>query len=151
MSEKITTGLANLIAETLRTSFLNGVAAVYDGTQPASSELAEVGVLLGYITKDGGAFVAGEATNGLHWDAAVNGACPKPTDEEWAIIPIASGTARYIRLYDNTMTTGASTTALRMDMSCGITSGDALWAPTNYLTEGVKQAAKSFSLKAPLA
>lgn len=155
MAVRLSTGLANALAGggvgdgSLKDILANAVIAVYTGTQPASGDAAETGTLLGYITKDAGEFTPGSATNGLNWDAAADGICAKPTAQEWAIIPVADGSAGYLRVYDNAMTIGLSTTAVRMDMSCGVSSGDARWSPTNVLATGIKQIVNSFALKVP--
>jgi len=132
MAIRLSTGMANAIAGgnsgdgSIKDILANAVIAIYSGTQPVNADAAESGTLLGYITKDGGSFTAGSATNGLNWDAAVDGVCAKPSAEEWAIIPVASGTAGYGRLYDNAMVTGASTTSKRIDLACGVGSGELL-------------------------
>lgn len=155
MAVRLSTGLANALAGggagdgSLKDILANAVAAVYTGSQPTSADAAETGTLLGYITVNGGAFTPGSPANGLNWDASVDGICAKPSAEEWAIIPIADGTAGYIRIYDNSRTTGLSTTAKRFDMSCGVGTGDAQWSPTAVLATGIKNVINSFSLKVP--
>lgn len=155
MAIRLSTGLANALGGggagdgSVKDVLANAVGAVYTGGQPVNADAAETGTLLGYITKGGGAFSAGSATNGLNWDTFVDGVGQKPTAEEWAIIPVASGTAGYIRVYDNAMVTGASTTAKRFDMSCGVGTGDAQWAPTAVLAGGIKNVINSFALRVP--
>lgn len=157
MAVRLSTGLVDALAGggagdgSLKDILVNAVAAVYTGLQPVNADAAEQGDLLGYITVGGDDFTPGAATNALNWDAASGGICTKPSATEWAIVPVASGTAGWIRVYANAMTTGASTSAVRMDMSCGISSGDARWSPTNVLAEGIKNVVNSFALKVPKA
>ena len=155
MAIRLSTGLANALAGggagdgSLKDILANAVIGVFTGGQPLNGDAAEIGTLLGYLTVNGGAFTPGAATNGLNWDAAADGINAKPSAEEWAIVPIASGTAGWLRVYDNARVTGLSTTAVRFDMSCGVSSGDARWTPTNVLAEGIKNIVNSFSLKIP--
>ena len=152
MAVRISTGCANALAgnsstgdASLRDIFEAGVIAVYTGSQPANADAAESGTLLGYITVASGAFTPGNPTNGLVWDSAVAGVCPKPSATEWSITPIADGTAGWARLYDNARTTGASTTAKRIDFTCGIGSGELRWTTTTFTT-GVKFTLDSLNL-----
>lgn len=148
MAVRLSTGMANAAANAVRTAYANAVGAVYTGSQPVNADAAETGTLLGYITKDGGAFTAGQATNGLNWEDAVDGVCAKPTDEEWAIIPVASGTAGYVRIYANAMVTGASTSAVRFDLACGVGAGELRFSTTT-LTATVKSVINTLSLTQP--
>ena len=154
MAQRLSTGLRQALAGdgtndgSLRELFNAGVIAVYTGTQPASADAAETvgSTLLGYITVASGAFTPGSATNGLVWDAAVDGSCAKPTGTEWSITPIADGTAGWARLYTNARTTGASTTAIRIDLACGVGTGELRWTTTTFTT-GVKMPLNTFSLE----
>lgn len=154
MAVRLSTGLVNALAGggagdgSFKDVFANAVIAVYTGTQPANADAVESGTLLGLITVDGGAFTGGVATNGLNWDAAVAGVCGKPSAEEWAIIPSASGTAGWARLYANAMTTGSSSSAVRIDLSCGVGSGDLRFAST-VLAEGVKSVVNTLNVTFP--
>lgn len=154
MAVRLSTGCVNALAggDTGDGSFVdvfaNAVIAVYSGTQPANADAVETGTLLGLITVDGGEFTGGSATNGLNWDAAVAGVCSKPSDEEWAIIPGASGTAGWARLYSNAMVTGASATAVRIDLACGVGAGELRFSTTT-LTVGVKSVLNSLNVTFP--
>ena len=152
MAIRLSTGCANALAgnsstgdASLRDLFQAGVIAVYTGTQPATADLTESGTLLGYITVASGEFTAGSATNGLVWDSAVAGVCQKPAATEWSITPIADGTAGWARLYDNAKTVGASSSAKRIDMACGIGSGELRWTTTTFTT-GVKFTIETLNL-----
>ena len=154
MAVRLSTGAVNALAGggagdgSFKDVFANAVIAVYTGTQPANADTAESGTLLGLITVEGGAFTGGVATNGLNWDAAVAGVCGKPSATEWAIIPDASGTAGWARLYANDMTTGASTTAARIDMACGVGAGELRFS-TTALTVDVKSVVNTLNITVP--
>ena len=156
MAVRLSTGAVNALAGggagdgSFVDVFANAVIAIYTGTQPVNADAAETGDLLGLITVDGGAFEGGTATNGLNWEAAVAGVCAKPTDEEWAIIPDASGTAGWARLYANDMTTGLSTTAVRIDLACGVGAGE-LRMSTTSLTATVKSVVNTLPVTVPKA
>lgn len=154
MAVRLSTGLVNALAGggagdgSFKDIFANAVIVIRTGTQPATADDAETGDVLGMITVNGGAFTAGVATNGLNWDAAVGGVCAKPTAEEWAIIPSASGIAGYGRLYANDMTTGASTTAIRMDLACGVGAGELRFSSTNLIAT-IKSVVNSLNITVP--
>ena len=154
MAVRLSTGLVNALAGgvagdgSFADIFANFVIACYTGTQPVNADAAETGVLLGYITLASGAFTPGNATNGLNFDPASGGILAKPAADEWSITPIAAGTIGYVRLYDNSMTTGASTSAKRMDMNCGVGSGDIRWSNTSFLV-GVKNTLDSLNITFP--
>ena len=154
MAVRLSTGLVNALAGggagdgSFKDIFANAVIVIRTGTQPATADAAETGDVLGMITVNGGAFTAGVTTNGLNWDAAVAGVCAKPAAEEWAIIPTASGTAGYGRLYANDMTTGESTSAVRMDLACGVGAGELRFSSTN-LTATVKSVVNSLNITVP--
>lgn len=121
MAERISTGDAQLICEALRTAYANGVIGIFGGaTQPADANDAETGNLLCLLTDNGGAFTPGTATNGLTFEAPTGGVLSKTTAQVWSGVGLpaagSSGTlATYYRHYDNSYTTGASTTAKRFD------------------------------------
>jgi hypothetical protein len=156
MAVRLSTGAVNALAGggagdgSFVDVFANAVIAVYSGTQPANADAAETGDLLGLITVNGGSFTGGVATNGLNWDAAVAGVCSKPSATEWSIIPDASGTAGWARLYANDMTTGLSTSAVRIDLACGVGAGE-LRMSTTSLTATVKSVVNSLNVTVPKA
>lgn len=130
--------------------FKDFVIALYTGTQPTNADAAETGTLIGYVTLESGAFTPGESTNGLNVTDAVDGVCSKPSSDEWSITPIASGTIGYARFYDNSRTTGASTTAIRFDASCGVGSGDLRFSSVTAVS-GVKMVCNGFTWTEPKA
>lgn len=102
----------------------NGVLEIYSGAQPSSADSAESGTKLVRITVGSGAFSAGVATNGLNLGDASAGVVAKETSEVWSGVGLATGTAGWFRFYANAYTTGASTTAVRFDGACGISTGE---------------------------
>lgn len=115
----------------IKTLMANCVMALYSGvSMPASGDAAELGDLLGLVSKNGLAFVAGETSNGLNFEVTPAGILTRPTTDEWACIPILGGQVRYVRVYANAMVTGASVDAVRFDLSAGVATGEALFAST---------------------
>jgi len=98
----------------------NGVIELRTGSQPASADDAETGTLLVRITNGAGAFTPGSPTNGLNIGAAASGTSGIESGETWQGLGLAAGTAGWYRHYDNSYTTGASTTAKRYDGLCGV-------------------------------
>lgn len=113
--------------------FRRCVIGLFTGVQPTTADDAETGTILGYFTADGNAFVSGEAGNGIILSDAVastlngipGGLIRLHADNPIVTCnPIASGTAGWVRFYDNDFVTGLSTVAKRMDMACGIGTGE---------------------------
>jgi hypothetical protein len=78
-----------------------------------------------------GVFAGGvTAVNGINFDVAASGAISKDSGETWSDAGIAAGVAGWLRFYDSTLTTGASTTAKRLDMSVGTVGTDAIMDST---------------------
>ncbi len=102
--------------------FQNCVIDVYSGSQPSNADSAETGTKLVTITLSSGAFSGGSATNGLNFGEVASGILSKEAGEVWSGIGLADGTAGWFRAYDNSYTTGASTSAIRFDGSVA-TSG----------------------------
>lgn len=113
--ERISTAYANEQLNAFAETFKNGVLAIYSGTQPASADDAETGTLLCLITRDGGAFTPGQPDNGLNFGTPSAGQIDKAAGETWSGTVLADGVAGWFRFYDNSYTTGASTTAKRFD------------------------------------
>lgn len=101
----------------------NGIIEVYAGSQPTTADLAESGTKLLRVTIGSGAFTPGSPTNGLNLGDAASGVTSKESGETWSGVGLAVGTAGWFRYYDNSYTTGASTTAKRFDGVCGQGTG----------------------------
>lgn len=127
MTIRLSTGLRTALMGTgggLSTVFANGIIEIYSGAQPASADSAVTGTLLGTVTKAGGAFTPGSATNGLTWGTAANGTASKSTDA-WQFTGVADGTAGWFRLKGNAVDAGGSSTSLpRLDGSVANSGGD---------------------------
>lgn len=132
--ERISTAYVNEQMAQFAETFKNGVLAIYSGTQPASADDAETGTLLCLITKGGGAFTPGQPGSGLNFGTPVNGQINKADSEEWKGTVLATGTAGWFRFYDNSYTTGASTTAKRFDGNISTVLGDATELQINNMS-----------------
>ena len=95
--------------------FRNCVLDIYSGSQPTGADSAETGSKLVSITLSSGAFTSGEDTNGLNFGEVSSGVLSKEAGEVWSGLGIVSGTAGWFRVYDNSYTTGTSTSAVRFD------------------------------------
>lgn len=116
--------------------FKDCVGAFYSLGQPSSANDAETGVLLGYLTVDGVEFTPGSPTGGLNFDDTVAAECKKPSGVVWRCMPVANGTAGYLRIYDNKRITGNSSTAIRFDITVGVGTGE-LRLGSNVFAVGV--------------
>jgi hypothetical protein len=122
----LSTGAKTMLLTTgsLNSIFTTGCIYVYSGAKPADADSAVTGTLLGKITKDGAAWTAGSATNGLTFTSpAVLGVLSKSSDT-WKLAGSAIGTAGWARFVGNATDAGGSSTSLpRMDFDVGTTSG----------------------------
>ena len=125
MTVRLSTGLRNNLAGStgFAATFANGIIEVRTGTQPATADAAATGTLLGTVTLNSGAFVAGSPTNGLTFAAATGGAVSK--SGVWSFNGIAAGTAGWFRLKGNALDNDAlSTTLPRLDGSIAVSGAD---------------------------
>jgi hypothetical protein len=158
MAESFSTGLRNALLGTsdFKTLMNDGVLAIYSGTKPASADAAEgAGSLLMLYTLDAGAFVAGEAANGLSFDTVANGVISKTALENWSGVGLeAAGTgttATWFRFYDNDYVTGASTSAIRFDGSIGTSSSYELRMSNTTIVEDGPATVSTFTVTFPAA
>lgn len=126
----------------------DGVIRVYSGAQPSSADDAETGTLLCKLTLSSGTFVAGEDANGLELGESASGIIGKEVGEVWSGENLASGTAGWFRWYSNSETTGASTSAVRLDGACG-TSGAEMVMGSTSLSAGVDTTVNSVQITQP--
>jgi hypothetical protein len=125
MTVRLSTQLrTNLAGSTgFAATFANGIIEVRTGTQPATADNAATGTLLGTITLNSGAFVAGSPTNGLTFAAAAGGAVSK--SGVWSFNGVAAGAAGWFRLKGNALDNDAlSTTLPRLDGSIATSGAD---------------------------
>ena len=121
----------------LKDLFRNGVLDIFSGTQPTDADTTESGTKLVRITLSSGAFVAGTATNGINLGTATNGVIGKDSDETWSGVGLVTGNAGWFRFYDNAATTGASTSAIRLDGSIATTGAQMNMTNTGISVGGV--------------
>ena len=126
MTLRHSTGLRNNLAGStgFAATFANGIIEVPTGTQPTSADAAATGTLLGTITLASGAFTPGNATNGLTFATAADGAVSK--SGVWSMNGIApGGTAGWFRLKGNALDNDLlSTTLPRLDGSIAVSGAD---------------------------
>lgn len=144
--------LAGATGGSISNLFQNAVIDVYSGTQPTTADLTETSgsVKLVTITLSSGAFVSGSSTNGINFGEVSAGVLSKESGETWSGVGLANGTAGWFRLYDNSYTTGASSTAVRLDGS--VASSGAQFNMTNTtVVTGATSTVDSVSLTLPAA
>ncbi len=144
--------LAGATGGSISDLFQNAVIDVYSGTQPTTADLTETSgsVKLVTITLSSGAFVSGSSTNGINFGEVSSGVLSKESGETWSGVGLANGTAGWFRLYDNSYTTGASSTAVRLDGS--VASSGAQFNMTNTtVVTGATSTVDSVSLTLPAA
>lgn len=147
--EKFSTGDVNIAAAAIKTAYANGVLAIFGGgSQPATANDAETGMLLALITLNGGTFTAGSPTNGLNFTDPVDGVIAKAEEDNWSGLGLAAAgtgtTATHFRFYANAYETGASTTAVRFDGAISSASTAELQMTVQTIVEDVPVVVKSF-------
>lgn len=128
--------------------FRNCIIDIYSGSQPSDADQAETGTKLVRITLSGGAFNAGSPDNGLNFGEVVAGVIAQESGETWQGDGLAAGTAGWARCYDNSVTTGASTTSIRFDMAVA-TSGAQLNMSNTTVTVGGTSTVDSVAITLP--
>lgn len=129
--------LRNAQLNSLAASLANGVIEVYSGTQ-AAVNTADPGVAACLIfTKDGGAWVQGEATNGVNLGTAADGAIAGDGNS-YEGLGLAAATATWFRFYNNTKTMWIQ--------GAVATSGAALTVTTTAITEDGPVAVTSINI-----
>lgn len=123
---RLSTGLRDALVGTAGYGFgeimNNGWLDLYTGTQPASADYVETGTKLVRISSTGGQGVA----DGLKFGSAGSGVLTIGTPA-WSGTVLADGVAGWGRFYGTSGTggaTGTSGTAIRFDISVGISGAD---------------------------
>jgi hypothetical protein len=149
MTYRLSTGEFNSHLSATKTNLANGAIHLYSGTMPASPDSAASGTLIVTITKDGGAWTPGTATNGLNFDTPSGATMEKPSADVWKGDAVAAGTIGWGRFVSNSAsdTGGASTTLSRHDFDVGITTGACRLAKVTYEI-GETVVVQSFTLPA---
>lgn len=151
MSSKWSTKLQNTALDAIKTAFTDGVIYIYSGSQPVNADAAVQGTLLGLVTLNAGAFSHGTATNGLEFDAAVDGVLSKKSTETWQFEGLANGVAGWFRFCGNPADAGAidSSYALhRMDGRIA-TVGAEMNMSNTTITLGATSTIDTFSIAIP--
>lgn len=152
MPIRLSTGFRNAILGTkcVKELFNYGVIRVFAGTQPASADDAEGSSPLLELTASSGAFTPGSQDNGLQFGDPASGVLAKlPAPAHvWSGVGLLAGTAAWFRLYGNDRTTGASTTAPRLDGVCGVGSGQ-LQLVSTTITANATTTADGFTITVP--
>lgn len=138
----------------LADAMTNGVLYLYSGTKPASADATEgTAVALHIFTVGGGAFVPGVATNGLNFALSTGGYLYKAADEDWISVAPEFGetplTATWARFYDNARTLGASTTAIRFDLTVGSSAAFDINLRSTLIYPGDELKFNSFRITGP--
>lgn len=122
--------------------FRNATLKIFTGSPPESADDAEQGTELVQITIASGAFTGGAAANGINFGQVADCILGKglsvadgETEEVWSGAASASGTAGWFRVYDNALTTGASTVKPRIDGRIA-TSGSQMNMANTTITSG---------------
>jgi len=154
MALQLSTGLrtawlgTTALTKSFKDMMKDGVIRIYSGSQPVDADAAETGTLLVLITLNSGSFTPGSPDNGLEFGDASDGVIAKADGEVWSGVGLAEATAGWFRFYDNNMTTGASTSAIRFDGSVG-TSGAQLILSNINITVGATITIDSFQITLP--
>ena len=141
------TGFLNEIAKagghSIADTLANCVIGFFDGSMPANADATEgTANLLLLVTLVSGAFTGGVSTNGLNFDVATAGILYKKVGEVWSGVGRAAAstgtTTTWCRIYGNAYTTGASTTAKRIDLDVGsgISSGASVSLGSTTIVQG---------------
>lgn len=112
--------LATSLGGSFSDLFRNCVIRIFPGVQPVSADSDEGTSHLVELTLASAAFSVG-GLNGLNMHTSTSGTLIKNPFEVWSGNIITSGTAGWARMYDRNRTTGASTTAVRLDGSVATT------------------------------
>lgn len=109
--------------ESFDSIFRYSVMRLYTGAQPASADAAVTGTLLAEVTRDGGAFTHGFATNSLEWVRTGIYALKNPA-HTWTMTGIATGVAGWLRLSGNALDDGSPSLILpRLDCAVSLAGG----------------------------
>ena len=135
MGFRLSTGLRNAMMNNtgFKGGMDGGILKLFSGTIPADADSDEgSGTLLLEVTLNGDTLAE---NGGLIFDTATEGSSTKPENADWRGVGAATGTAYWFRLYDSNETTGASTTALRLDGTVGTSNADLVMSSTS-ITSG---------------
>lgn len=150
----LSTGLRNgmLNATGWKEAFANGRILLYTGAMPTDADQA-VGsaTLLGSVTHNGVAFVAGSGANGVTFDAPASGVVSKAAAETWQYTGLADGTVGWCRLVGNPTDAGAASTTLpRFDVSVAASGTGVIVFATTTIVTGAPGIIQAFAFTLPV-
>jgi len=136
----------------------NSVLYIYSGSRPTDADQIENGTLLAIISRAGGTFVSGSPEYGINLRQVSDRTVERMLDPATGAAMLLSGTglatlsSAWCRLHANTVVTGASTSAVRMDGRIStIESNAEIWMPGGTtITSGISVDINSFSITLPL-
>ena len=126
--------LATALGGSFNDLFRNCVIRIFPGVQPVSADNDEGTSHLVELSLASAPFSVG-GLNGLNLNGSTSGTMVKDSYEVWSGNITTSGQAGWARMYDRNRTTGASTTAVRLDGSVATTGAQFNLANTT-LTAG---------------
>ena len=136
----------------------NSVLYIYSGSRPSDADQIENGNLLAVISRNGGTFVSGSPEYGINLRQVSNRIVERMIDPATGAAMLLSGMglitsgATWCRLHANTVVTGASTSAIRMDGRISTSESTAeIWMPGGAtITAGIPADINSFSITLPM-
>lgn len=142
MTLKASTGLRTYMLGTgsLVAGFTTPKILILSGSAPATADAAQTGTLLCTIT--------GPAAAALAFDAAASGVLPKAAAQVWSGVNAATGTAAYFRMVAAADDGTLSTTAKRLQGTCGTAGADLNMSSVN-LTSGATQTIDAANISLP--
>ena len=148
MSIQLSTGAwaAWLCTNSLQDIFANAVIDIFSGSQPSNPDAVETGDKIATLSVGGLTFTPGVSTNGLNFADTTDATLSKEAAEDWEGDYILAGRMGWFRLYANDKTTGASTTAIRIDGNVGTSSRSDAEVVTTTATIGGSAKMTSFKL-----
>lgn len=122
MALNMSTGFVTALlgAQSFEQIMRDGAIEIRSGTQPVTADQPATGTLLARITRDGGAWTAGQPANGLRWFQSGRFMFKAP-DQNWTMTGLAAGTAAWFRILGNAVdAAGFSLEAPRIDGAIGL-------------------------------
>lgn len=156
MAEQLSTGFVNAqnIVGSFKAIMDGGVICGFSGQQPAGgADAAETGDLLIMYTKDGATHTPGAGTNGIVMaSTSAAGVILGNGDTIKGVGLAAAGASPgkavgWLRWYDKNYTTGASETAVRIDMAAGTSTAYEAKISNPQIVEGVESKINSISYR----
>lgn len=131
----------------------NGTMDGFVGTRPTDADTTEGASSIIQITKDNAAFVAGDPTNGLNLGYFDGTTLKRGIDPDTTVYEVwrgvgknSGGTLGWVRWYANAYTTGASSSAIRMDGVVAVSGGDLNMVNGTTITVGVYSEVSSVAM-----